>query len=76
MAGSWKGSAFLISVELWSQLKPLLPVHKYTHRLGGGKPRKQQGMSMDDGYDYDDVRALMKWISFTDHMHSRGEEAQ
>ncbi len=31
---------------------------------------------MDKGYDYDDVRALLKTFGFTAHIHSRGEEAQ
>lgn len=35
-----KGTAgFRVSDELWAVLEPLLPVHKNTHRFGGGKPR-------------------------------------
>jgi transposase len=32
--------SFLVSDELWSKIQPLLPVHKSTHRLGGGRPRR------------------------------------
>jgi transposase len=32
--------SFLVSDELWSKIQPLLPVHKNTHRLGGGRPRR------------------------------------
>lgn len=35
-----------------------------------------QGMCMDKGYDYDEVRDLLKEFRFTEHIHSRGEEAQ
>jgi putative transposase len=38
--------------------------------------RKQQGMCMDKGYDYDEVRDLLKEFGFTAHIRSRGEEAQ
>jgi len=31
---------------------------------------------MDKGYDYDDVRDLLKEFRFTEHIRSRGEEAQ
>ena len=47
MAGSRKASAFLISDELWSQIEALLPVHKNTHRFGGGKPRKPDRVCMN-----------------------------
>jgi len=32
-------TTFHVSDELWSVLQPLLPVHKNTHRFGGGRPR-------------------------------------
>lgn len=35
-----------------------------------------QGMCMDKGYDYDEVRDLLKEFRFTEHIRSRGEEAQ
>lgn len=31
---------------------------------------------MDKGYDYDEVRDLVKEFGFTAHIHSRGAEAQ
>ena len=38
--------------------------------------RKPQGMCMDKGYDYDDVRAVLAEFGFTAHIHARGEEAK
>lgn len=38
--------------------------------------KKPQGMCMDKGYDYDEVRDLLKEFGFTAHIRSRGEEAQ
>ena len=35
-----------------------------------------QGMCMDKGYDYDEVRALVAQFAFTAHIHARGEEVQ
>jgi putative transposase len=35
-----------------------------------------QGMCMDKGYDYDEVRALVEEFGFTAHIKSRGAEAQ
>ena len=32
-------TGFRISDELWTVLRPLLPVHVNTHRFGGGRPR-------------------------------------
>ena len=39
-------------------------------------PEKPQGMCMDKGYDYDEVRALLCEFGFTAHIRGRGEEAQ
>jgi transposase len=30
---------YQVSDELWAVLQPLIPVHKNTHRFGGGRPR-------------------------------------
>lgn len=38
--------------------------------------RKLQGMCLDKGYDYDDVREVLAEFGFTAHIHSRGEEAR
>lgn len=38
-------------------------------------PQTPQGMCLDKGYDYDDVRALLAEFGFTAHIRSRGEEA-
>ena len=38
--------------------------------------KKPQGMCMDKGYDYDEVRALLKEFGFTAHIRGRGEEAK
>ncbi len=35
-----------------------------------------QGLCLDKGYDYDDVRALLTAFGFTAHIRSRGEEAR
>src|SRR3982074_938567 len=32
-------SGITISDELWALMEPLLPEHKNTHRVGGGRPR-------------------------------------
>lgn len=36
----------------------------------------QQNLCMDKGYDYDEVRALVREFGFTAHICSRGEEAK
>jgi transposase len=38
--------------------------------------RKPQGMCMDKGYDYPEVRELIAAFGFTAHIRSRGEEAK
>jgi putative transposase len=35
---------------------------------------KPQGMCLDKGYDYDEVRATSKEFGFTAHIRSRGNE--
>jgi transposase len=35
-----------------------------------------QGMGLDKGYDYDEVRAILQEFGFTAHMRGRGEEAK
>ena len=35
-----------------------------------------QGMCLDKGYDYDEVRELLAEFGFTAHIRSRGEEAK
>src|SRR5262245_37204235 len=39
-------------------------------------PDEPQGVGLDKGYDYDEVRALVEEFGFTAHIRSRGEEAQ
>ena len=39
-------------------------------------PAEPQGMCMDKGYDYDEVRELVKEFGFTAHIPQRGKEAQ
>jgi len=36
----------------------------------------EQGMCMDKGFDYPEVRELLEEFGFTAHIRSRGEEAQ
>jgi transposase len=38
--------------------------------------RKPQGMCLDKGYDYDEVRDLLEEFAFTAHIRARGEEAK
>lgn len=42
------------------------------------KPTRKnpQGMCLDKGYDYEEVRDLVKTFRFTAHIRARGEEAQ
>lgn len=35
-----------------------------------------QGLCLDKGYDYDEVRAVVAAFGFTAHIRTRGEEAQ
>jgi putative transposase len=37
---------------------------------------RPQGLCLDKGYDYDEVRALARQFRYTAHIRSRGEEAQ
>ena len=37
---------------------------------------RPQGLCLDKGYDYDEVRDLPEKFRFTAHIRSRGEEAQ
>ena len=40
-------SRFEVSDDLWARIEPLLPVHKNTHRFGGGRPRKPDRVCMN-----------------------------
>jgi putative transposase len=42
-------------------------------RVGNQRP---QGLCLDKGYDYDEVRELAGAFGYTAHIRSRGEEAQ
>jgi putative transposase len=37
---------------------------------------RPQGLCLDKGYDYDEVREIVAEFGFTAHLRSRGEEAQ
>ena len=39
-------------------------------------PERLQGMSLDKGYDFDEVRDLLAEFGFTAHIRARGEEAK
>jgi putative transposase len=39
-------------------------------------PEKPQGLCLDKGYDFDEVRDLLATFEFTAHIRARGEEAQ
>ena len=38
--------------------------------------RRRQGLCLDKGYDYDEVRGLAKAFGYTAHIRARGEEAR
>jgi len=38
--------------------------------------RRPQGLCLDKGYDYNEVRDLVREFGFTAHIRSRGEEAK
>lgn len=38
--------------------------------------RKPQGLCLDKGYDFDEVRDIVRAFGFTAHIHARGEEAR
>ena len=38
---------FSLPDELWERIEPLLPVHRNTHRFGGGRPRVPDRQVMD-----------------------------
>jgi hypothetical protein len=40
------------------------------------EPDAPQGMCLDKGYDYEEVRDLLSEFGFTAHIRSRGEEAK
>lgn len=39
-------------------------------------PKREQGMCLDKGYDYEEVREILAEFGFTAHIRARGEEAQ
>ena len=39
-------------------------------------PEHPQGLCLDKGYDFDEVRRTLEEFGFTAHIRSRGEEAQ
>ena len=39
-------------------------------------PEHPQGLCLDKGYDFDEVRAIVQEFGFTAHIRGRGEEAQ
>lgn len=39
-------------------------------------PEQPQGMCLDKGYDYDEVRDLLAEFGFTAHIRARGEEVK
>lgn len=38
--------------------------------------KRPQGMCLDKGYDYEEVRETLREFGFTAHLRARGEEAQ
>jgi putative transposase len=52
--------------------RPLPTLHEEAEE----EEQQQQGMCLDKGYDYDEVREILKEFGFTAHIRARGEEAQ
>ncbi len=48
-----------------------IPVHRELPAEG-----EEQGLCLDKGYDYDDIRELAAEFAFTAHVRARGEQAQ
>lgn len=48
-----------------------IPIHRPRPRKGA-----PQGMCLDKGYDYEEVRLLLKEFGFTAHIRRRGEDQQ
>jgi putative transposase len=48
-----------------------IPVHRELPESG-----EEQGLCLDKGYDYDDIRELVAEFAFTAHVRTRGEEAR
>lgn len=42
----------------------------------GPSDERPQGVCLDKGYDYDEVRGLLAEFGFTAHIRARGEEAE
>lgn len=57
--------------KLVEQTLDSIPVER--PKATGEKP---QGICMDKGYDYDEVRDLVEEFGYTAHIRARGEEAQ
>jgi putative transposase len=54
--------------------RPLPTLHE--EEAEAEEEQQQQGMCLDKGYDYDEVREILKEFGFTAHIRARGEEAQ
>jgi putative transposase len=50
--------------------------HRATPRPTVEEEEREQGMCLDKGYDYDEVREILAEFGFTAHIRARGEEAQ
>jgi transposase len=56
--------------------RPLPTLHEAEEEQQQQQQQQQQGMCLDKGYDYDEVREILKEFGFTAHIRARGEEAQ
>ncbi|GAA4005441.1 hypothetical protein GCM10022408_16490 [Hymenobacter fastidiosus] len=55
-----------------TSLPPAAEAARQAHLAGGG----EQGLCLDAGYDYTQVREIVAALGYTAHIRSRGEEAQ
>ena len=58
-------------MKLFRQTLESIPVERPEPTEG-----QPQGMCLDKGYDYDEVRAIADEFGFTKHIKARGEEAE
>ncbi len=61
---------------VWETLDSIPPSIEKKRRKAKAKAKTEQGLCMDKGYDYDEVREIVQEFGFTAHIRARGEEAQ
>jgi len=57
-------------------LQNVLPTIESRRRAHLADEAQEQGLCLDAGYDYDEVRQVVEEFGYTAHIRSRGEEKQ